>query len=194
MADELKQFADRLEKAESFHQALQELLRDTFRDHQRIIFDGNGYDDDWVQEAKRRGLSNLRDTVDCMPAYIDEKNVALFSRFGILTPEEMHARYEIHLENYCKVTAIEAATLRDMTLRGILPAVTRYTGDLAKGVVRKRQAGMGTPDAGIDAARYYRDQVASRLEEMRSIIDRMEPLVGADYWPYPTYADILFSV
>ena len=229
MADELKQFADRLEKAESFHQALQELLRDTFRDHQRIIFDGNGYDDDWVQEAKRRGLSNLRDTVDCMPAYIDEKNVALFSRFGILTPEEMHARYEIHLENYCKVTAIEAATLRDMTLRGILPAVTRYTGDLAKGVVRKRQAEMTTPcrvesylveqldalsgdlldacqamsraleaapaaDAGIDAARYYRDQVASRLEEMRSIIDRMEPLVGADYWPYPTYADILFSV
>ena len=144
MADELKQFADRLEKAESFHQALQELLRDTFRDHQRIIFDGNGYDDDWVQEAKRRGLSNLRDTVDCMPAYIDEKNVALFSRFGILTPEEMHARYEIHLENYCKVTAIEAATLRDMTLRGILPAVTRYTGDLAKGVVRKRQAEMTT--------------------------------------------------
>ena len=229
MADELKQFADRLEKAESFHQALQELLRDTFRDHQRIIFDGNGYDDDWVQEAKRRGLSNLRDTVDCMPAYIDEKNVALFSRFGILTPEEMHARYEIHLENYCKVTAIEAATLRDMTLRGILPAVTRYTGDLAKGVVRKRQAEMATPcrvegylvaqldalsgdlldacqamsraleaapaaDAGIDAARYYRDEVASRLEEMRSIIDRMEPLVGADYWPYPTYADILFSV
>ena len=229
MADELKQFADRLERAESFHQALQELLRDTFRDHQRIIFDGNGYDDDWVQEAKRRGLSNLRDTVDCMPAYIDEKNVALFSRFGILTPEEMHARYEIHLENYCKVTAIEAATLRDMTLRGILPAVTRYTGDLAKGVVRKRQAEMTTPcrvesylvqqrdtlsgdlldacqamsraleaapaaDAGIDAARYYRDQVASRLEEMRSIIDRMEPLVGADYWPYPTYADILFSV
>ena len=229
MADELKQFADRLEKAESFHQALQELLRDTFRDHQRIIFDGNGYDDDWVQEAKRRGLSNLRDTVDCMPAYIDEKNVALFSRFGILTPEEMHARYEIHLENYCKVTAIEAATLRDMTLRGILPAVTRYTGDLAKGVVRKRQAEMTTScrvesylvqqldalsgdlldacqamsraleaapaaDAGIDAARYYRDEVASRLEEMRSIIDRMEPLVGADYWPYPTYADILFSV
>ena len=229
MADELKQFADRLEKAENFHQALQELLRDTFRDHQRIIFDGNGYDDDWVQEAKRRGLSNLRDTVDCMPAYIDEKNVALFSRFGILTPEEMHARYEIHLENYCKVTAIEAATLRDMTLRGILPAVTRYTGDLAKGVLRKRQAEMATPcrvesylveqldalsgdlldacqamsraleaapaaDAGIDAARYYRDQVASRLEEMRSIIDRMEPLVGADYWPYPTYADILFSV
>ena len=229
MADELKQFADRLEKAESFHQALQELLRDTFRDHQRIIFDGNGYDDDWVQEAKRRGLSNLRDTVDCMPAYIDEKNVALFSRFGILTPEEMHARYEIHLENYCKVTAIEAATLRDMTLRDILPAVTRYTGDLAKGVLRKRQAEMTTScrvesylvaqldalsgdlldacqamsraleaapaaDAGIDAARYYRDQVASRLEEMRSIIDRMEPLVGADYWPYPTYADILFSV
>ena len=220
MADELKQFADRLEKAESFHQALQELLRDTFRDHQRIIFDGNGYDDDWVQEAKRRGLSNLRDTVDCMPAYIDEKNVALFSRFGILTPEEMHARYEIHLENYCKVTAIEAATLRDMTLRGILPAVTRYTGDLAKGVVRKRQAEMTTPcrvesylvqqldalsgdlldacqamsraleaapaaDAGIAAARYYRDQVASRLEEMRSIIDRMEPLVGPTTGPIP---------
>ena len=227
MAQELEEFADILEQSNDFQTDLQNLLHDTFKAHQRIIFNGNGYDDAWVQEAKRRGLSNLRDTVDCMPAYIDEKNVALFSRFGILTPEEMHARYEIHLENYCKVTAIEASTLRDMVLRGILPAVNRYTADLTQAILHKRElvvpcrveedllqklsaltgslydtmaaineAMDKAPDAegGIDAARYYREEIVRRMEEARQSIDQMESLTAAKYWPYPTYADILFSV
>ena len=227
MAEELSQFADILEKADDFQSALQTLLHDTFTAHQRIIFNGNGYDESWVQEAKRRGLANLRDTVDCMPAYIDKKNIDLFTRHAILTETEMRARYEIHLENYCKVTAIEASTLRDMVLRGILPAVNRYTADLTQAILHKRElvvpcrveedllqklsaltgslydtmaaineAMDKAPDAegGIDAARYYREEIVRRMEEARQSIDQMESLTAAKYWPYPTYADILFSV
>ena len=229
MADELKQFADRLEKAESFHQALQELLQETFTAHQRIIFNGNGYDDAWVAEAARRGLANLRDTVDCMPAYIDRKNVDLFTKHAVLTETEMRARYEIHLENYCKVTAIEANTLLEMAMRGVLPAVARYTGDLAKGMAHKQEADLAgfcriedylirqlsfqggqlldvcqsltkaledapAADSGIDAARYYRDEVGTRTQKAGEVISQLESLVDAKAWPYPTYADILFSV
>ena len=144
MAEELGQFADRLEKAEDFQSALQELLQETFTAHQRIIFNGNGYDDAWVAEAARRGLANLRDTVDCMPAYIDKKNVELFTKHAVLTETEMRARYEIHLENYCKVSAIEANTLLDMAQRSILPVAARYSGDLAKGMAHKQEAGLAS--------------------------------------------------
>ena len=139
MAQELEEFADILEQSNDFRADLQNLLHDTFKAHQRIIFDGNGYGEDWVREAQRRGLSNLRDTVDCMPAYIDPKNIRLFSSHNILSETEMRARYEIHLENYCKVTSIEAATLRDMVMRGILPAVNRYTADLTQAILHKRE-------------------------------------------------------
>ena len=229
MAEELGQFADRLEKAEDFQSALQELLQETFTAHQRIIFNGNGYDDAWVAEAARRGLANLRDTVDCMPAYIDRKNVDLFTKHAVLTETEMRARYEIHLENYCKVSAIEANTLLEMAMRGVLPAVARYTGDLAKGMAHKQKADLAgfcriedylirqlsfqggqlldvcqsltkaledapAADSGIDAARYYRDEVGARTQKAGELISQLESLVDAKAWPYPTYADILFSV
>ena len=229
MAEELGQFADRLEKAEDFQSALQELLQETFTAHQRIIFNGNGYDDAWVAEAARRGLANLRDTVDCMPAYIDRKNVDLFTKHAVLTETEMRARYEIHLENYCKVSAIEANTLLEMAMRGVLPAMARYTGDLAKGMAHKQEADLAgfcriedylirqlsfqggqlldvcqsltkaledapAADSGIDAARYYRDEVGTRTQKAGELISQLESLVDAKAWPYPTYADILFSV
>ena len=227
MAQELEEFADILEQSNDFQTDLQNLLHDTFKAHQRIIFNGNGYGEDWVQEAQRRGLSNLRDTVDCMPAYIDPKNIRLFAGHNILSETEMRARYEIHLENYCKVTAIEASTLRDMVLRGILPAVNRYTADLTQAILHKRElvvpcrveedllqklsaltgslydtmaaineAMDKAPDAegGIAAARYYREEIVRRMEKARQSIDQLESLTAAKYWPYPTYADILFSV
>ena len=229
MAEELGQFADRLEKAADFQSALQELLQETFTAHQRIIFNGNGYDDAWVAEAARRGLANLRDTVDCMPAYIDRKNVDLFTKHAVLTETEMRARYEIHLENYCKVSAIEANTLLDMAQRRILPVVARYTGDLAKGMAHKQEADLAgfcriedylirqvsfqggqlldvcqdlaqalgkapAADSGIDAARYYREQVVNRTQKAGELVSQLESLVDAEAWPYPTYADILFSV
>jgi hypothetical protein len=229
MAEELRQFADILEKAGDFQSALQTLLHDTFTAHQRIIFNGNGYDESWVQEAKRRGLANLRDTVDCMPAYIDKKNIDLFTRHAILTETEMRARYEIHLENYCKVSAIEAHTLLEMAMRGVLPAVARYSGDLAKGMAHKQEAQFSdlcriekyliqelgiqggqlldvcqslsqalenspAADSGIDAARYYRSEIVTRTQKAGELIGQLESLVDAKAWPYPTYADILFSV
>ena len=229
MAEELSQFADILEKADDFQSALQTLLHDTFTAHQRIIFNGNGYDESWVQEAKHRGLANLRDTVDCMPAYIDKKNIDLFTRHAILTETEMRARYEIHLENYCKVSAIEANTLLEMAMRGILPAVARYSGDLANGMAHKQEAQFSdlcriekyliqelgiqggqlldvcqslsqalenapSADSGIDAARYYRSEIVTRTQKAGELIGQLESLVDAKAWPYPTYADILFSV
>jgi glutamine synthetase len=138
MAEELGQFADELEQSADFQSALQQLLRRVFTEHQRIVFDGNGYEDSWVVEAKRRGLSNLRDTVDAMPAYISDRNIELFTRRGIFTSEEMHARYEIHLENYCNINRIEALTLRDMTMRQIIPAVSAFTGELAETLEKKK--------------------------------------------------------
>ena len=229
MADELGRMADVLEQAEDFRAALQELLHDTFKAHQRIIFNGNGYDESWVEEAKRRGLSNLRDTVDCMPAYIDQHNIDLFSRHGILTAQEMRARYEIHLENYCKIGAIEANTLMEMVLRHILPAVSRYSDQLATSLFHKQNCGVPVPskaeeellrsiaersdrlyalcsemksalasapaaDGGIEAARYYRAEVNSRLQQACDLVGELESLTDAGFWPYPTYADILFSV
>ena len=228
MAEELSRFADILERSENFHKDLQTLLHDTFKAHQRIIFNGNGYDDEWVREAKRRGLANLRDTVDCMPAYIDPKNVDLFTKHGILTQAEMHARYEIHLENYCKVTTIEANTLLDMVMREILPAVVKYTDELAVATFHKKEmlkaactaetslaqrisqltdelyslcselksALQSAPavDGGIDAARYYRSEVAARQNKICDIVSELESCTSAVHWPYPTYANILFSV
>ena len=229
MTEELRQFADILEKADDFQSALQTLLHDTFTAHQRIIFNGNGYDDAWVQEAKRRGLANLRDTVDCMPAYIDKKNVDLFTKHAILTETEMRARYEIHLENYCKVSAIEASTLLDMVQRHILPAASAYADRLTQTAFHKensvpalsarmektlaqRVTDLGeklfdtcealhaalsdapAADSGIDAARYYRDEVVALTQKAGELIGRLESLVDAKAWPYPTYADILFSV
>ena len=229
MAEELGQFADRLEKAADFQSALQELLQETFTAHQRIIFNGNGYDDAWVAEAARRGLANLRDTVDCMPAYIDKKNIDLFTKHAVLTETEMRARYEIHLENYCKVTAIEAHTLLDMVTRCILPAAGKYADSLAQTLFHKKNCGISLPtvmeertltrvseqsaalfricedlqtalhnapaaDGGIDVARWYRAEIAARTQQAGELINQLETIVDAACWPYPTYADILFSV
>ena len=227
MADELGQFADILEQAQDFKSALQTLLHDTFKAHQRIIFNGNGYDDSWAEEAQRRGLSNHRDTVDSIPAYIDPKNISLFTRHDVFSEVEMRARYGIHLENYCKITAIEANTLLSMIRRNIFPAVSRYTSDLARAVQRKKalyldcsaetdllqqltnlnnelyttaqsmaQALENAPasEGGLASARYYRDVVYALEYKASHLVNELEANTSAEYWPYPTYADILFSV
>ena len=229
MTEELEQFADILEKAEDFQSALQTLLHDTFAAHQRIIFNGNGYSDEWVAEAKRRGLCNMGNTVDALPAYINEKNVAMFSRHGVLTRDELEARYNIHLENYCKVMTIEGNTLLDMTRRQILPAVSKYSDELATALFHKKNCGISLSakmeentlrkladlsgklydtcdaleraiskapamDGGIKAACYYRDEVDARRQKASALINQLETITSAQHWPFPTYADILFSV
>ena len=229
MTEELEQFADILEEAEDFQSALQTLLHDTFAAHQRIIFNGNGYSDEWVAEAKRRGLCNMGNTVDALPAYINEKNVAMFSRHGVLTRDELEARYNIHLENYCKVMTIEGNTLLDMTRRQILPAVSKYSDELATALFHKKNCGISLSakmeettlrkladlsgklydtcdaleraiskapamDGGIKAACYYRDEVDARRQKASALINQLETITSAQHWPFPTYADILFSV
>jgi len=138
MAEELSQFADALEGAEDFNAALHELVKKTLTDHQRIIFNGNGYEDSWVEEAKKRGLSNLTCTADALRVYLQPKHIELFRKHGVFTEEELAARNEIHLENYCAVIGIEARTMIDMVKRSIFPAVSRFSGTTASGVAAKK--------------------------------------------------------
>ena len=225
MAEELKKFADRLEKADDFNAALQALLQETFAAHRRIVFNGNGYGKEWAEEAKRRGLSILNDTVDSMPQYINEKNINLFTSHDVYTEGEMKARYSIHLANYCAKTAIEANTLSEMILRHILPGVKEYESGLSGLILNKKELGINeavdrdmlskigvlvhnvysmnedmlkdlskAPGImeGIDAALYYREKIAGPVARLGAMLSNLEALVGADYWPYPTYEDILF--
>ena len=139
MAEELGQFADELEKAEDFDAALQELIFRTLTEHQRIIFNGNGYSQEWEDEAARRGLSNLRSTAKCLPSYISQKNIDLVTKHGIYTEAEFRARHDIHLDAYCKIINIEALTSVDMVLHQILPAAMSYTKVLCEGALSKQQ-------------------------------------------------------
>ena len=141
MAEELKQFADELEPSADFQGDLQKLIRRAFTEHQRIIFNGNGYDGNWIAEAERRGLSNLKSTADALPAYIQPKNIDLFVKHGIYTEEEVRARYEIHVENYTTVLSIEARTMTDMIRHEILPAVSGYAADLCERAFKKKETG-----------------------------------------------------
>ena len=142
MAEELAQFADILEKADDFDKALQSLICDALTKHQRIIFNGNGYGEEWKQEAKKRGLSNFSSTATALPTYISRKNLDLVTSHGIYTESEFRARYEIHLETYVKHIRIEAKTMVDMSLHQILPAAMRYSSDLAQAVLRKKELGI----------------------------------------------------
>jgi glutamine synthetase len=144
MAEELGKFADVLEKADNFDEALHELVADTFRNHQRIIFSGNGYSDEWKEEAARRGLSNFPSTAECLPTYLEQKNIELVTKHKIFTEAEFHARYAIYTEAYNKIVRIEARTTVDMAMRQILPAVLHYARHLSEGLVSKQALGLSS--------------------------------------------------
>ena len=141
VAEELKQFADELEGAANFEEALHELIKKTVTDHKRIIFNGNGYDDAWIAEAEKRGLLNLRSTPECLPYSLHEKNMKLFVSHKVYSETEMRARYEILSENYCKIINIEALTMIDMAKKDILPAVSKYSHELSDTVIAKAACG-----------------------------------------------------
>ncbi|MCF0144969.1 MAG: glutamine synthetase III [Eubacterium sp.] len=139
VAESLKIYADRLEGAENFEEVLHEMIRKTIRDHKRILFNGNGYDEAWVKEATEvRGLSNYPTTADCMPHLLDEKNVSMLTSHGVFSKEELQSRCDIMLENYCKQVRIEVNTMLEITRRMILPAVENYADQLSQTVVRKK--------------------------------------------------------
>ncbi len=229
VAESLRQYADILENSNDFENDLHELIKSVIAKHKRIIFNGNGYDDAWIEEAERRGLLNLKSTPDCVPYYLAEKNVELFTRHKIYTPVELHSRYEIKLDGYCKVLHIEALTMLDMVWKDILPAVSAYSKKLADTALAKKSlsdsidcsfetelaAKISTLTAEavkktqaleyavmdvkniedtLELARYYKDTVFAAMNELRIVVDELETHTSAEYWPYPSYGDILFSV
>ncbi len=145
VAEELKQFADKLEGAEDFDKAVKKLIAKTFRAHHRIIFNGDNYSQEWVEEAERRGLLNLKSVPDAVAHYIDEKNIRLFTENEVFTKEELMARYEVDLENYAKLINIEALTMIDMAKKDIIPAVTSYVRDLTETALAKKSLSADIP-------------------------------------------------
>ena len=139
VAESLKIYADRLEKAENFEDALHQMIRKTIKDHKSIIFNGNGYDDTWIKEAtEKRGLLNYRTTPDCMPHLLDKKNVQMLTSHKVFSEAELKSRCEIMLDNYCKTVLIEANTMIDMANTEIAPAVSAYTLELANTAAAKK--------------------------------------------------------
>lgn len=138
VAEELSQFADKLESSEDFTKALNALIKKTITEHKRIIFNGNNYSEEWVKEAEKRGLLNLKTTVDALPYFVSEKNIKLFTKHKVFTEQEIHSRFDIQMESYCKTINIEALTMLDMVRKDIVPAVCSYLKDLTDTAVAKK--------------------------------------------------------
>ena len=230
VAEALRQFADQLEScAEDFDTCLHALIKETITAHRRILFNGNGYDDAWIREAtEKRGLLNLRTTPDALQMVLAPENMAMLERHRIYSEAEIRSRYEITMENYVRTVRIEALTMVDMAKKEILPAVLRYTGDLAAGLNAKKaaapalafrsegklleklsslsddiDAAIETLEERIDSrageditaqAYFIRDELLEKMSALRALCDEAETLTAADYWPFPTYADLLFGV
>ena len=228
VAEELRQFADELESATDFRIALDSLIKRVIKEHKRIIFNGNGYDEEWIAEAERRDLLNLKTTPDALPYYVSEKNLKLFSTHGVFTPNEARARYEIALENYCKVINIEALTMLDIASKDILPAITAYSKELSSAAIAKKQliadadcgyeksivskiaalSGKLYDETGVlkgliatakdmgyeELSRFCKDSIIPTMEKIRSYGDELETITAKEYWPMPSYGELLFSV
>lgn len=164
VAASLKEFADVLEKADDFESALHDLIKKTVSEHKRIIFNGNGYDEAWLQEAEKRGLLNLRTTPDCLPYILHEKNIKLFNDFKVYSPEELKARYEILMENYSKIIHIEGLTMTDMINKDILPAVSRFVHRLSETLALKKAFGLP------DTSKKYEDSIIKELSAVSSVV------------------------
>ena len=170
VAESLKIYADRLEGVENFEQSLHEMIKKTIKDHKRILFNGNGYDETWIEEAEKRGLMNYRTTPDCMPHLLDKKNVEMLTSHKVFTETELKSRCEIMLDNYCKTVVIEANTMVDMARKQILPAVEAYVKEVSKTAVAKKQF---APDASCE----YEKKTGTKLSLlMEQILDKTETL------------------
>ena len=230
VAEELSQFYDVLKDADDLDSAVKALIKKTFTEHQAIIFNGNNYAPEWVEEAERRGLCNYKSLPEAVAHFIDQKNVDLFVKNKICSEEEVKARYEIELENYAKQINIEALTMIDMAKKNILPAVSSYVRELTDTALAKKALSDAIPtsveeelvaslsnklvcfskktaeleEAVIKAseysndnlayATYYRETVFALMQELRAVGDSMETETSSEYWPYPSYGEMLFGV
>ena len=176
VAESLRIYADRLEGADDFESALHEMIRKTIKDHARIVFNGNGYDDAWIDEAVNvRGLHNLKTTPDCMPRLLDEKNVAMLTSHGVFTVAEMESRTEIMLENYCNSIEIEAATMINMARTEIAPAVGAYLRAVAETAAVKRSV---TPRASLGCEAGLIERLSGLVDRMFAAADELEEAVS----------------
>ncbi len=229
VADELSQFYDELKDAENVQEAAKEVIRKTFTAHQRIIFNGDNYSDEWVAEAEKRGLLNLKSLPEALAHFLDKKNVDLFVKHNICSEDELRARYEIDLEAYSKQLNIEALTMLDMAKKDILPAVTAYIREQVDAALAKKAlsssisaaveeklaeklsekqlrfvelteelaqvtAEAAKVDEPLEQAFAYRNNVFAKMEELRSVGDSIEEDMSGEYWPYPSYTELLFGV
>ncbi len=229
VAESFRQFADILEGAKDFDAAVSKLLRETFSAHKRILFDGNGYSEDWEKEAEARGLLNLKTSVDAYKCFNLPKNVKLFTEHGVMSEVEINSREEIYFENYAKIVNIEALTMIEMATRDIIPAVNAYIAEVAdtaavktnilpdidcsmeKDIISKLSAlntkayrdtaalkeaeskAAALTDA-VSLAEAYCHNVIPAMNTLRADVDAMEELTASEYWPLPTYGDMMFKV
>lgn len=230
VAEELSEFYDVLKDADDLDAAIKALVKKVFTEHQNIIFNGNNYAPEWVEEAERRGLLNLKSLPDAMEHFLDKKNIDLFVKNKICSADEIRARYEIELESYSKQINIEALTMIDMAKKNILPAVTSYVRDLTDTALAKKALSNAIPtsveedlitslsnklvcfskktaeleeavikasdysDDNLKYAKYYRETVFALMQELRAVGDAMETETASEYWPYPSYGELLFGV
>lgn len=230
VAEELSEFYDELKDADDMDAAIKALVKKVFTEHQNIIFNGNNYAPEWVEEAERRGLLNLKSLPDAMEHFLDKKNVDLFVKNKICSADEIRARYEIELESYSKQINIEALTMIDMAKKNILPAVTSYVRNLTDTALAKKALSDAIPtsveedlitslsnklvcfskktaeleeavikasdysDDNLKYAKYYRETVFALMQELRAVGDAMETETASEYWPYPSYGELLFGV
>lgn len=227
VAEAFCEAADRLESCEDLERGIHDLIKEYMTEHQRIIFNGNGYAKEWEEEAARRGLPNIPSMVEAVDTLITPKAIRLFEKFGIFTEAELRSRAEVLYETYAKSVNIEALTMLDMANKQIIPAVVRYTNSLADTVIKLQTAGADTTvpcellkeitekltemkratealtaaekeassmPQGKEQAFFYHDRVVTAMTTLRKPADELEKLVDKDYWPFPTYADLMFEV
>ena len=229
MAEELNQFCDEIEKADNKDKAIKELIKKTFTEHQRIIFNGDGYSDEWPVEAEKRGLPNYRSLPEALAHFDDQKNIDLFVKNNVHDEVEIKARKVITLEEYAKTINIEALTMLEMAKQDILPAVSSYVKELTDTALAKKALSDAIPTSveedlvttlsndlvsfvekidtlsedvvkgndiedAQEKANYYHDVVFAAMNELRAVSDEMETITSSDYWPYPTYDELLFGV
>ena len=227
VAEAFCEAADRLESCEDLERGIHDLIKEYMTEHQRIIFNGNGYAKEWEEEAARRGLPNIPSMVEAVDTLITPKAIRLFEKFGIFTEAELRSRAEVLYETYAKSANIEALTMLDMANKQIIPAVVRYTNSLADTVIKLQTAGADTTvpcellkeitekltemkratealtaaekeassmPQGKEQAFFYHDRVVTAMTTLRKPADELEKLVDKDYWPFPTYADLMFEV
>ena len=229
VADSLNEFAKVLETSTDIEATINELVKNTMKEHSRIIFNGNNYAEEWVIEAERRGLLNFKTAVDALPHYVDDKNIKLFERHNVYSEEELQSRCDILLEEYSKTLNIEALTMLEMAKKSIIPAVCSYSKSLTETALNKKSL-CSDIDCSVELsiikkisslnacllkkldeldssllgsknytdvkenAEFYKDTVKVKMQEVRAIADELETIVGKEYWPFPSYADLLFSI